>query len=165
MNYDVIIYVDGGFRRTKNLGAWGYLIINVKNKKAVEAAKVVSDTTNNRMELTAVIEALRVLKTPGKRILLISDSQYTINCCSKWIPQWKKRNWGKREGALKNVDLLKIIDELSSLHEINYMWVRGHDGNKGNEHVDAVLNRAMNSWLRGETGEVHNWIDQWEDQD
>ena len=159
---DAIIYTDGGYRPSKDLGAWGYVIVNPKNKKAITRASAVKGTTNNRMELGAVVEALRVFKTPDKLILLISDSQYTINSCSKWIQGWKANGWKKNTpGELKNIDILKELDALTEKQKMNYRWVRGHSGNYGNDYVDDLLNKAMDLFQEKGSGEISQQIENW----
>lgn len=160
---DAIIYTDGGWRRTKDVGAWGCLVINPSNNRAVKLAEAVRDTTNNRMELLAVVKAFEVLKTPGKTVKVVSDSQYTINACSRWMPGWKANGWTKNTpGELKNVDILKQIDALISQHTTRFVWVRGHSGDRGNDFVDSLLNSAMDDLLKGGDGRIHGHIEQWE---
>lgn len=161
-NPEVIIYTDGGWRRTKNVGAWGCLVINPAKNRAIKSAEAVRDTTNNRMELMAVVKGLEILKTPGRRVHLISDSQYTINSCSKWLPGWKSNGWAKNTPSeLKNVDILKMIDALINKHTIKFSWVRGHSGDRGNDYVDNILNHAMDDLISGGTGIIHGQIENW----
>lgn len=161
---EVIAYTDGGWRKTKDVGAWAYLIINTKNQKAVACAKAERNTTNNRMELSSVISVLKALKTPGKDVLIYSDSKYTINVCSRWLQDWKGNGWQKNtRGELKNVDILQEIDRLLVNHKTTFQWVKGHSGNRGNDYVDNLLNKAMNNLLEGGTGEIHKQIEKWED--
>ena len=102
-------------------------------------------TTNNRMELTAVIEALTALKRPS-RIVLHTDSQYVMKGITEWIRGWKAKGWrtAARE-PVKNVDLWTKLDELCARHEIQWVWVRGHSGHNGNERADRLANRGVES--------------------
>ena len=106
-------------------------------------------TTNNRMEITAALEVLRALKKPVP-VLIHSDSQYLIKSASEWLPGWKKKGWKKKDGPLKNVDLFQELDRLLALHEVRWRWVRGHDGDRGNERVDLLANEAMDRLARGQ---------------
>ena len=102
-------------------------------------------TTNNRMELTAVIEALAALKRPS-RIVLHTDSQYVMKGITEWIRGWKARGWRTAaKEPVKNVDLWTKLDSLCALHEIEWVWVRGHSGHNGNERADRLANRGVES--------------------
>jgi ribonuclease HI len=106
------------------------------------------ETTNNRMELTAVIEALASLKRRC-RVRLHTDSQYVQIGISSWIHDWKKRGWRTADKKpVKNVDLWQKLDELVGKHDIEWIWVRGHDGNPGNERADELANRGAAAELR-----------------
>ena len=102
-------------------------------------------TTNNRMELMAVIEALSALKRPC-RIILHTDSQYVMKGITEWIHGWKAKGWrtAARE-PVKNADLWRRLDELVSAHEIEWVWVRGHSGHEGNERADKLANKGVAS--------------------
>ena len=102
-------------------------------------------TTNNRMELTAVIEALAALKRPS-RVILHTDSQYVMKGITEWIHGWKVKGWrtAARE-PVKNADLWRRLDELVSGHEIEWVWVRGHSGHEGNERADKLANKGVAS--------------------
>jgi len=102
-----------------------------------------AQTTNNRMELTAVIESLAALKTPC-RVTLHLDSEYVRNGITSWIHNWKRRGWRTASNqAVKNVDLWQKLDTLSQAHQIDWRWVKGHAGNEGNERADALANRGV----------------------
>jgi ribonuclease HI len=150
--HDVIIYTDGGCRGNPGIGAWAYILIDPRDGKAIERAGAEDPTTNNRMELSAVLFALRSLKRDGLRVLICSDSQYTIKSCSQWLPGWKANGWKRKTGALKNVDLMQAIDQELVRHQPTWKWVKGHAGDPGNEHVDTLLNRAMDARATGATG-------------
>ena len=140
---DIVAYTDGGCRGNPGVGAWAFALVDRATKRALERADAVGETTSNRMELTAVIEALTALRPPRRRVIVLSDSRYVVNCGAKWIGDWKRRGWKRKEGLLKNVDLLRPLDELAALHDIEWKWVRGHAGEFGNELVDALANQAM----------------------
>ena len=146
---EVIAYTDGGCRGNPGPGSWAFLLINATTHKALERTGGEALTTNNRMEMLAAIEALSALKKPGMRVLLHSDSQLLIKSVTEWIPGWKARGWRKKDGELKNVDLLKRLDELNRLHQVTWQWVRGHNGNPGNERVDLLTNEGMDRLQRG----------------
>ena len=146
---EVVAYTDGGCRGNPGPGAWAFLLINPVTHKALERTGGEPLTTNNRMEMLAAIEALAAIKKPGMRVLLYSDSQLLIKSVTEWIPGWKARGWRKKDGELKNVDLLKRLDEVNRLHQVTWQWVRGHNGNPGNERVDQLTNDGMDRIQRG----------------
>jgi len=149
MNVDVIAYTDGGCRGNPGPGGWGFLLINTATGNALERCGGERETTNNRMEMLAAINAIAAIKKPGMRIRVHSDSQYLIKCASEWIPGWKARGWKKKDGELKNVDLLQEIDRLLQLQRVTWQWVKGHSGEPGNERVDALTNQAMDAVQAG----------------
>jgi ribonuclease HI len=100
-------------------------------------------TTNNRMELTAAIEALNALKN-GQHVILHTDSKYVMDGVNEWMPNWKKRGWKTAsKKPVKNKDLWQTLDEAVARHEIDWRWVKGHDGIPGNEEADALANRGI----------------------
>jgi len=102
-------------------------------------------TTNNRMELTAVIEALGALKRPS-RVILHTDSQYVMKGITEWIRGWKAKGWKTAaKEPVKNVDLWRTLDEAVARHEIQWVWVKGHSGHNGNERADALANKGVES--------------------
>lgn len=138
---EVTIYTDGACRGNPGPGGWG-AVLHYGNKTR-ELHGGTSATTNNRMELTAVIEALHVLKRPC-HITVFSDSKYVLHGISEWMPGWKQRGW--RTAAKKpvmNVDLWQTLDQLASKHRIDWKWVKGHDGNPGNERADELANLGI----------------------
>jgi ribonuclease HI len=151
-HFDVVIYTDGGCRGNPGPGGWGFLVFNPQTGHALERCGGEGETTNNRMEMMAAIMALKSLKKDGIRVLLHSDSQYMIKAMTEWVEGWKARGWKRKEGALKNVDLLKELDALKNRFSVTWRWVKGHAGNRGNEHVDQLTNRAMDSVQAGEDG-------------
>jgi ribonuclease HI len=101
------------------------------------------DTTNNRMELTAAIEALNALKG-AREVILHTDSKYVMDGINKWMPAWKKRGWKTaNKKPVKNQDLWQLLDQAVSRHEIKWNWVKGHTGVQGNEDADALANRGI----------------------
>lgn len=106
-----------------------------------------ADTTNNRMELMAVIEALRALKRPCK-VVLHTDSQYVQKGISEWIHKWKARGWRTADKKLvKNVDLWMELDQARAQHDIDWRWIKGHAGHEGNEKADQLANKGVDSVL------------------
>lgn len=145
MNKDkIIIYTDGGCRHNPGIGGWGaFLSYGNKQKKIYGCEK---KTTNNRMELTAVIEALKLIKSNKIPIAIYSDSKYVLNGINNWLANWKQKNWRTaQKKPVKNADLWQTLDSLVQNQQINWHWVKGHSGNTGNEIADALTNVAMDS--------------------
>jgi len=147
----VVAYTDGGCRGNPGMGAWAFALVDTVTKQALERADAVRETTSNRMELTAVIEALSALRRPRSGVLILSDSRYVVDCGARWIAGWKRNGWKRKDGPLKNVDLLRRLDELVASHDIEWRWVPGHAGEFGNERVDALANQAMDRLTARET--------------
>lgn len=142
MQNDIItIYTDGACKGNPGLGAWAATLEYQQHKK--EIAGIVENTTNNQMELTAVIEALSCIKHPGSVVLLYTDSQYVQLGITEWIHGWKRRQWKK----VKNIDLWQKLDNLASQHNITWKWVEGHAGNPGNEYVDMLCNIEIKKFI------------------
>ena len=139
----VEIYTDGACKGNPGVGGWGVLLRSGDTTRELFGGEPA--TTNNRMELTAVIRALEALKRPC-RVRLHTDSQYVQQGITGWIHNWKKRGWKTSDRKpVKNVDLWQVLDGLAAQHEIEWLWVRGHDGDPGNEHADALANRGVDS--------------------
>ncbi len=134
-NNCVTIYTDGGCDPNPGVGGWGAVLMFNRKMKKLSGGD--ARTTNNRMEITAAIEAIRALKRPCK-IVLHTDSQYLKNGITAWLPKWKQNDWKRKGGELKNVDLWKTLDSLCSNHDIQWKWVRGHAGNMYNELCDSL---------------------------
>jgi ribonuclease HI len=135
------IYTDGACKGNPGPGGWGAYLRSGDHEKDIFGGD--SQTTNNRMELIAVIEALKTLKNRS-RIRLFIDSQYVKNGINIWISNWKKNGWRtSNKKAVKNVDLWMQLDELVPNHEIEWIWVKGHAGNFGNERADALANQGV----------------------
>lgn len=132
----VTIYTDGACKGNPGLGAYG-AILDYKGVKK-EISGVHEDTTNNRMELLAVIEALKTLKR-NCNIAVYTDSQYVQKGITEWISGWKARNWKQ----VKNVDLWQDLDAEAAKHTISWHWVKGHSGDKWNERADELANIAI----------------------
>ncbi len=139
----VEIFSDGACRGNPGPGGWGVLLRAKGVEKELWGGE--ADTTNNRMELTAVIRALEALKRPS-RVRLFTDSQYVQKGICEWIHSWKRRGWRTADKkAVKNVDLWQRLDELSKNHKIEWFWVKGHAGHPENERADRLANRGIPS--------------------
>ena len=137
----VIIYTDGACRGNPGPGGWGVLIEYGELSKQLYGGDV--STTNNKMELTAAIMALKEIKEPCE-IILYTDSKYVLLGIEEWIHNWKKRGWrGANKKPVKNIDLWKELDELRDKHNIKWNWVKGHSGDPGNETADMLANRGI----------------------
>jgi len=145
---DIIdIYTDGACSGNPGPGGWGAILRVSKNKGGQEKELFggEKDTTNNRMELMAVIEALRALKRPVKA-RVHTDSQYVQKGISEWIHAWKLRGWrtaGRQ--PVKNADLWRILDEEAARHHVQWFWVKGHAGHVENERADLLARRGIDS--------------------
>jgi ribonuclease HI len=136
----VKIYTDGACKGNPGAGGWGALLEMNGREKELFGGE--AHTTNNRMELLAVIRALEALKRHC-RVELHTDSKYVQQGITEWIHGWKKNGWRKK--AVKNDDLWKELDELSQKHDIEWLWVKGHAGHNGNERADELANRGVES--------------------
>jgi ribonuclease HI len=137
----VDIYTDGACSGNPGPGGWGVLLkMGSREKELWGGAK---DTTNNRMEMTAAIEALKALKRPCK-VRLHTDSQYLKNGITSWIRNWKRNGWRTSDKKpVKNVDLWQALEAEIETHDIQWVWVKGHAGHDGNERADSLANRGM----------------------
>ena len=143
----VDIYTDGACKGNPGPGGWGVWLKSSDTHKELFGGEL--DTTNNRMELLAVIEALTALKRPC-HVTLHVDSQYVLKGMTEWIAGWKARGWKTAtKQPVKNVDLWQRLDGLvnSAGHKIEWRWVRGHNGDPGNEHADMLANRGVEQVL------------------
>ena len=137
------IYTDGACRGNPGAGGWGVYLLYKNEKKEFYGGKL--NTTNNQMELTAAIEGLKVLKEPCK-VKLYTDSKYVMDGINSWIANWKKNHWktaSKKD--VKNKDLWIELDAETCKHEIEWIWVKGHSGNIGNEKADALANMGIDN--------------------
>lgn len=144
---EVQIYTDGACKGNPGPGGWGAWLKSGTTEKEIFGGEL--NTTNNRMELTAVIEGLAALKRPCKVILYL-DSQYVRQGITEWIKGWKAKGWiTSTKQPVKNAELWKRLDELVSKggHEIEWRWVKGHSGDPGNERADMLANKGVDKAL------------------
>jgi|TARA_B110000483_G_scaffold147265_1_gene175692 ribonuclease HI len=139
----VILYTDGACRGNPGPGGWGVWFQHGKHKKELFGGE--PESTNNRMELTAAIRGLAALSSPCE-IELYTDSKYVLQGITEWMPDWKKRNWKTAaKKPVKNVDLWKQLDTEASRHKIDWYWVKGHNGDPGNEKADELANQGIDT--------------------
>lgn len=141
MTATVEIYTDGACRGNPGPGGWGALLIYGDRRKTLHGGE--TETTNNRMELKAAIEALNALQG-AREVVLHTDSKYVMDGINSWLQGWKKRGWKTAaKKPVKNQDLWRELDEAVARHNIRWVWVRGHTGVPGNEEADALANRGI----------------------
>ena len=141
------IYTDGACKGNPGVGGWGAIIMN--NEKNIELFGGENDTTNNRMELKAVIMALKETPT-NLELTIYTDSTYVQKGISEWIKNWKVNNWrSSNKKPVKNKDLWVELDEAADSRKIHWEWVKGHAGNEGNEKADELANQGVTSAMRG----------------
>lgn len=146
MNH-IEIYTDGACKGNPGPGGWGALLKSGGTEKELFGGEL--GTTNNRMELMAVIQALQALKRPCQ-VTLHADSQYVLKGITEWLVGWKAKGWKTAaKQPVKNVDLWQQLDEVVSTsgHKIDWRWVRGHNGDPGNERADELANRGVEQAL------------------
>ncbi len=137
----VEIWTDGACRGNPGPGGWGALLRSGSNERELFGGA--PETTNNRMELTAVIEALAALKRPCN-VIVHTDSQYVKLGMTEWLKQWERRGWKTADRKpVKNVELWQQLDHQVRRHKVQWRWVRGHAGDPGNERADALANRGV----------------------
>lgn len=137
----IVIYTDGACKGNPGPGGWGVLIL-LENEQ-IELSGGSKETTNNQMELTAVIKALNFFEKKIK-VDLYTDSKYVMDGITDYIKKWKINGWQTaNKKPVKNMNLWKILDELNNLHDINWNWVKGHSGNPENEKADALANLGI----------------------
>lgn len=135
------IWTDGACKGNPGVGGWGVLMKFGQVEKTLHGGEVL--TTNNRMEMTAVIEALSALKRPCQ-VKLNIDSQYVMKGMTEWIHGWKQKGWRTADKKpVKNADLWQKLDEQVQRHQITWRWVKGHAGDPGNERADLLANRGV----------------------
>ena len=135
------IFTDGACRGNPGPGGWGALLRSGEHERELWGGEPA--TTNNRMEMTAVVNALRALKRPSE-VVLTTDSQYVRKGITEWIEGWKRRGWRTASRQpVKNAELWREIDAAAARHAIEWRWVKGHSGHPENERVDALANRGI----------------------
>ncbi len=146
---EVQLFTDGACSGNPGPGGWAFILRHPASGKETEQSGGEPDTTNNRMELTAVVRGLETLKRPT-RVELLADSVYVGKGISEWMPKWKANGWRRREGSrwaeVKNEDLWRRLDELVSQHQIRYTWVAGHAGHAENERCDELAVAAYQQY-------------------
>jgi ribonuclease HI len=143
---DVVIYTDGACKGNPGPGGWGAWLRSGDHEKELWGGE--AHTTNNRMELTAVIESLASLKRRCS-VAIYTDSEYVRNGITTWIHGWKKRGWTTADKKpVKNAELWRRLDQLREQHDVQWHWVKGHAGDPGNERADALANRGVASAQR-----------------
>lgn len=139
----VIIHTDGACKGNPGRGGWGAVLEYGDSCREIFGGELM--TTNNRMELMAVIEALRCLKR-GCAVKIVTDSQYVHKGVELWLEGWKRKNWKTAAGKpVANQDLWQALDTELARHRVSWQWVRGHQGHDGNERADALANRGVES--------------------
>lgn len=138
---EVEAFTDGACLGNPGPGGWAALLRSRGTERMLAGGE--PDTTNNRMELMAVIQALRLLKRPCQ-VRVHTDSQYVQKGMKEWLPNWKARGWRTADKKpVKNADLWQELDALAAQHELSWLWVRGHAGDPGNERADQLANEGV----------------------
>lgn len=132
---EVVVYTDGACDPNPGVGGWAAVLQYKGHYKEISGGEACS--TNNRMELTAAIRALELLKRPSK-VVLHTDSEYVQKGVTQWLPAWKRLNWRRKTGEIKNIDLWRRLDDLIQAHDVSWRWVRGHAGDPANERCDEL---------------------------
>jgi ribonuclease HI len=139
------IFGDGACDPNPGSGGWGVIIRNEDGEVELSGGEV--NTTNNRMELMAVIVGLEYIKTPSK-VVVVSDSTYVVKGASEWLPGWKKRGWRRSaKTPLLNCDLWRRLDAAAAPHRVRWQWVRGHNGHPENERADCLATMARPGFI------------------
>lgn len=151
MTPEVILYTDGACSGNPGPGGWGFILRHPKSGKEIERSGGEEVTTNNRMEMLAVIEGLKVLNRPTN-VELVSDSKYVLQGLKEWMPHWKANGWKRKSSelssSLKNVELWQELDRLASKHHIKVTHVKGHAGHPENERCDQLAANAAKQFQR-----------------
>jgi ribonuclease HI len=148
---EVELFTDGGCSGNPGPGGWAFILRHPASNKELEQAGGEPETTNNRMELTAVVRGLETLKKPS-RVKLMTDSVYVGKGLMEWMPKWKANGWRRREGKawkeVKNEDLWRRLDELIVIHKLTYIRVAGHSGHPENDRCDELAVAAYQQYLK-----------------
>lgn len=143
-------YTDGACSGNPGPGGWGVVLQFGDHERELKGGE--SDTTNNRMELTAAIEALKALKEP-RHIALTTDSTYVKDGITKWLSNWKRNGWKTAaKKPVKNQDLWQQLEDCVAQHTVEWLWVKGHSGHPENERADTLANEGMSALKRGDRG-------------
>jgi ribonuclease HI len=138
---DIVVYTDGACSGNPGPGGWGSVLLYNGHRRELSGGEL--ETTNNRMELQAVISAMKALKRPCK-VTIHTDSTYVMKGMTEWLVQWKKRNWRTAaKKQVKNVDLWLELEDALSPHNVQWRWVKGHSGVPGNERADELAREAI----------------------
>jgi len=147
---EVQLFADGACSGNPGPGGWAFVLRHLPTGKELERSGAERETTNNRMELTAVIRGLEALKRPST-VEVVTDSEYVGKGFSQWLPKWKANGWRRRDGqrwvAIKNEELWRRLDELLSRHRARFTHIRGHTGHPENEHCDRLAVAAYQKFL------------------
>lgn len=142
---DVELYTDGACRGNPGPGGWGVLLRSGSSERELCGGE--RQTTNNRMELIAVIRGLEALKRPC-RVTVVTDSVYVMKGITEWLDGWRRRGWRTASRKpVKNRDLWEALDAALARHDVRWQWVKGHAGHPGNERADALANRGIDEML------------------
>ena len=143
--HEIKIFTDGACRGNPGPGGWGAILRSGVHQKELHGGEL--DTTNNRMEMMAVIEAVKTVKEPAN-LSITTDSKYVLQGMQEWLVQWKKRGWKTAsKKPVKNVDLWQKLDSLLADHQVKWTWVKGHAGHEGNERADELANLGVDEVL------------------
>jgi ribonuclease HI len=136
----VTVYTDGACEPNPGPGGWAALLIFDEHEKVLSGSE--PHTTNNRMELTAAVQALQALSKRA-RVDIYTDSEYLRRGITEWLPDWRRRGWKRKTGKLANIDLWQALETALSEHELHWHWVRGHAGDRLNQRVDGLARKAI----------------------
>lgn len=137
----VVLYTDGACRGNPGPGGWGAVLEYNGNVRTLHGGEPA--TTNNRMEMTAVIKGLEALKTPCQ-VKIVTDSRYVLQGMTEWLPNWKKKGWRTAGGKpVMNCDLWQLLEQVAAKHQLQWQWVKGHSGHPQNEQADQLANLGI----------------------
>ena len=145
----VEIFTDGACSGNPGPGGWGAVLRYGKTEKELSGGE--AETTNNRMELTAVIEALKAIKKECE-IIISTDSRYVMDGVLQWLPNWKQNGWktANKKAPVKNLDLWQELDALLQKYNVKWLWVKGHNGHPENERVDVLARKEAQKFINGQ---------------